>query len=47
LKLFENDLNADLKTGNLKVHVVIVPMPRGQLYTPPWQAARSIWSPPW
>ena len=21
LKLFENDLNADLKTGNLKVHV--------------------------
>ncbi len=32
LKLFENDLNTDLKTGNLKVHVVIVPMPRGQLY---------------
>jgi membrane-bound lytic murein transglycosylase MltF len=32
LKLFENDLNADLKTGNLKVHVVIVPMTRGQLY---------------
>ena len=32
LKLFENDLNADLKTGNLKVHVVIVPMPRDQLY---------------
>ena len=32
LKLFENDLNADLKTGNLKVHIVIVPMPRDQLY---------------
>src|SRR6187549_1589630 len=28
LKLFEKDLNEDLKTGNLKVHVVIVPMPR-------------------
>jgi membrane-bound lytic murein transglycosylase MltF len=32
LKLFENDLNADLKTGNLKVHVVLVPMSRDQLY---------------
>ena len=32
LKLFENDLNADLKTGNLKVHVVMVPMTRDQLY---------------
>ena len=32
LKLFENELNADLKTGKLKVHVVIVPMPRDQLY---------------
>ncbi len=32
LKLFENDLNAELKTGNLKVHVVIVPMLREQLY---------------
>ena len=32
LKLFEKDLNDDLKTGNLKVHVVIVPMPRDQLY---------------
>ena len=32
LKLFENDLNTDLKTGNLKVHVVIVPMSRNQLY---------------
>jgi membrane-bound lytic murein transglycosylase MltF len=32
LKLFEEDLNKQLKTGNLKVHVVIVPMPRNQLY---------------
>ena len=32
LKRFESDLNADLKTGNLKVHVVIVPMSREQLY---------------
>ena len=32
LKAFESDLNTDLKTGNLKVHVVIVPMPRDQLY---------------
>ncbi len=32
LKLFENDLNAGLKTGNLKVHVVMVPMSRDQLY---------------
>jgi len=32
LKAFENDLNSDLKTGNLKVHVVIVPMSRDQLY---------------
>ena len=32
LKLFEDDLNKELKTGNLKVHVVIVPMPRNQLY---------------
>ena len=32
LKLFEKDLNADLKTGNLKVNVVIVPMSRDQLY---------------
>ena len=32
LKLFENDLNTDLKTGNLKVHVVLVPMSRDQLY---------------
>jgi membrane-bound lytic murein transglycosylase MltF len=32
LKSFENDLNKDLKTGNLKVHVVIVPLTRDQLY---------------
>jgi membrane-bound lytic murein transglycosylase MltF len=31
LKSFETDLNTDLKTGNLKVHVVIVPMSRDQL----------------
>jgi membrane-bound lytic murein transglycosylase MltF len=31
LKSFENDLNADLKTGVLKVHVVIVPLSRDQL----------------
>jgi membrane-bound lytic murein transglycosylase MltF len=32
LKSFENDLNTDLKTGTLKVHAVIVPMSRDQLY---------------
>ena len=32
LKSFENDLNTELKTGNLKVHVVLVPMSRNQLY---------------
>ena len=32
LKQFETDLNTDLKTGNLKVHVVMVPMMRNQLY---------------
>ena len=32
LKAFETDLNTELKTGNLKVHVVIVPMSRDQLY---------------
>lgn len=32
LKSFENDLNTDLKTGNLKVNVVIVPMSRDQLH---------------
>jgi membrane-bound lytic murein transglycosylase MltF len=31
LKLFESDLNKDYKTGNLKMHVVIVPMSRDQL----------------
>jgi membrane-bound lytic murein transglycosylase MltF len=31
LKAFENDLNTELKTGNLKVHVVFVPMTREQL----------------
>ena len=28
LKSFEKDLNADLKTGSLKLHLVIVPMSR-------------------
>ena len=32
LKQFETDLNTELKTGNLKVHVVMVPMSREQLY---------------
>ena len=32
VKSFETDLNTELKTGNLKVHVVIVPMSRDQLY---------------
>jgi len=32
LKQFENDLNTELKTGNLRVHVVMVPMGRDQLY---------------
>ena len=32
LKLFETELNSDMKTGNLKVHVVLVPMGRDQLY---------------
>jgi len=32
LKSFETDLNTDAKTGNLKIHVVIVPMSRDQLY---------------
>jgi membrane-bound lytic murein transglycosylase MltF len=31
LKSFEDDLNRDLETGNLKVHVVPVPMSRDQL----------------
>ena len=32
LKQLESDLNGDLKTGNLRVHIVPVPMPRDQLY---------------
>ena len=32
LKSFESDLNTELKTGNLKVHVAIVPMSRDQLH---------------
>ena len=32
LKQFETDLNAELKTGNLKVNVVMLPMSRDQLY---------------
>ncbi len=32
LKLFETDLNTERKTGNLKVHVMFVPMSRDQLY---------------
>ena len=32
LKAFENDLNTDLKTGNLKINVVMIPMSREQLY---------------
>jgi membrane-bound lytic murein transglycosylase MltF len=31
IKLFEDDLNADLKIGNLKVHVAAVPLSRDQL----------------
>ena len=30
--LFDEQLNKKLKTGNLKVHVVLVPMPRDQLF---------------
>lgn len=32
LKAFEKDLNAELKTGRLKVNVMVVPMSRNQLY---------------
>jgi membrane-bound lytic murein transglycosylase MltF len=32
LKKFEEDLNTELKTGNLKVHVVMLPMTREQMY---------------
>ena len=31
LKLFETDLNTKLKTGNLRVHVAMIPMSRDQL----------------
>jgi membrane-bound lytic murein transglycosylase MltF len=31
LTRFEEDLNKTLKTGNLKIHVVLLPMPRDQL----------------
>jgi membrane-bound lytic murein transglycosylase MltF len=33
LKLFEDELNRVLKTGNLRVSVAIVPIPRDQLFT--------------
>jgi membrane-bound lytic murein transglycosylase MltF len=32
LRAFETDLNTELKTGNLKVHVALIPMGRDQLY---------------
>jgi membrane-bound lytic murein transglycosylase MltF len=32
MKIFEEELNKDLKTGKLKVHVVMVPISRDQLY---------------
>jgi membrane-bound lytic murein transglycosylase MltF len=32
MKIFEEELNKDLKTGKLMVHVVMVPMSRDQLY---------------
>ena len=32
LRQFESDLNTELKTGNLKIHVAIVPMSRDQLH---------------
>jgi membrane-bound lytic murein transglycosylase MltF len=32
LKLFEKELNERLKTGNLKIHIVIIPMTHEQLY---------------
>ena len=32
IKQFEEDLNKRLKTGNLKVHLVLVPLPRDLLY---------------
>ncbi len=33
VKLLEDEINSRLKTGNLKVHVSIVPLPRDQLFT--------------
>ena len=30
-KLFEDDLNQEFKTGNLKMHAVFIPLPRNQL----------------
>ena len=32
MKIFEEDLNKELKTGKLKVHVVMIPMSREQLH---------------
>ena len=32
IRQFEEDLNRDLKTGNLKIHVAIVPVQRDQMY---------------
>src|SRR5688572_4403943 len=32
MKIFEDDLNKDLKTGKSRIHVVMVPMSRDQLY---------------
>ena len=47
LKAFETDLNTDLKTGNLKVHVVDpADVPRSAV-TRPARAARWTWSPRW
>ena len=33
LKLFEDDLNKEFKTGSLKANVVFMPMPREQMYS--------------
>ena len=46
VKAFETDLNAELKTGNLKVHVVLMPMSRDQLH-PALRAAGWTWSRRW
>src|SRR4029078_3090566 len=42
LKSFETDLNGDLKTGNLKLHVLIVPMSRDRLAPALWQGKVDI-----